>query len=71
MSEPNEDVVDAMLRASIQAMVAVKEKVGKERGVAGSMPCPCCETGTLFYCVSAYNGHTRGNCTSCCVRWME
>lgn len=41
-------------------------------GGAGSIKCPCCDTGTLRYSVAGYNGHIWGACsTETCVRWMQ
>lgn len=46
-------------------------KKGKP-GSSGSIPCPCCDGGTLRYSRSGYNGHVHAGCTTeGCVRWME
>jgi hypothetical protein len=43
-----------------------------KRGVAGTMPCPICKTGTLGFSVASVNGHVWGRCsTPDCVAWME
>lgn len=44
----------------------------KGHGGAGSLPCPCCDGGTLRYTVASYNGHMHGRCsTEGCVWWMQ
>jgi len=44
----------------------------KGNGGVGSVKCPCCESGTLGYSVSGYNGHLWGKCsTEGCVAWMQ
>jgi hypothetical protein len=58
-----------------QARNAIVEKHGKQKpteSVRNSMPCPCCEIGTLHYSISSYNRHIHGACDSkVCVSWME
>lgn len=42
------------------------------RGVQGKIDCPVCQSGTLRFSVSGYNGHIHAACsTNDCVRWME
>lgn len=39
---------------------------------SGKMKCPVCNTGTLSYSRSTYNGHVHAGCdTKDCVAWME
>lgn len=53
------------------ARPAIIAKHGKARGLASTMPCPVCTTGTLAYSI-AHNGHIHAGCsTPTCVRWME
>lgn len=50
---------------------AIREKHGKARGLADSMPCPTECGGTLRYSISGYNGHVHGQCsTPMCASWM-
>lgn len=45
---------------------------GKGHGGYGSLPCPCCDGGTLKYSVASSNGHMHGKCSTAeCVGWME
>jgi hypothetical protein len=38
----------------------------------GTIPCPCCEGGTVSYSRASYNGHIHAACsTPGCARWME
>lgn len=40
--------------------------------VRGSMPCPVCKAGALFYSRAGINGHIHARCsTGECVAWME
>lgn len=56
-------------RRARQAIVAHS---GKQRGVAGKMPCPICLTGEVRYSIAKSNGHIHAGCTTKnCVRWME
>lgn len=54
-----------------KARSAIVAKHGKNRGVAGEMPCPV-DGGTLRYSIASLNGHIHAACSnSGCVRWME
>lgn len=56
-------------RAAIFAYLKAEGK--PTRNVAGSIPCPICNKGTLGFSI-AYNGHCHGTCnTHGCVSWME
>lgn len=58
-------------RVSKARAAIVEHTIGK-RGVAGTIPCPCCEGGTLRFSVSGYNGHIHARCsTEGCAWWME
>lgn len=58
-------------RAAIVANLGGPWKRGME-SASGSIPCPVCESGTLSFSRSGYNGHIHAGCTSPgCVRWME
>lgn len=58
-------------RTAIVAHIEARGK--KDRDDAGTLPCPCCEGGTLAYrYAGAYNGHIHARCsTEGCVAWME
>lgn len=41
-------------------------------GASGEITCPVCESGTLKFSRSGYNGHIHATCTTDgCVAWME
>lgn len=67
---------EAKSRRSTQRICTVRAAIvahteGK-RGVGGSIPCPCCEGGTVRFSVSGYNGHIHAQCsTKGCAAWME
>ena len=45
-------------------------KRGETWGSKGTMTCPLCETGTLHYFRTAYNGHMGAQCTTPgCTNW--
>lgn len=45
---------------------------GRGVGGAGNVQCPSCRVGTIYYGVSALNGHMHASCsTPGCLRWME
>lgn len=57
---------------SAVAKDAKSKGLKKRSGGQSSIPCPVCETGTLAYSVSGYNGHIHGRCdTPGCVWWMQ
>ena len=65
---------DSALR-TVNARAAIFDYLKAEgkptRNVAGSIPCPICNKGTLGFSI-AYNGHCHGTCSTVgCVRWME
>lgn len=59
----------------IKARQAITDKHGSikpQQTITNFMDCPVCETGTLNYKISCYNGHIAAQCTSPnCVQWME
>lgn len=59
----------------ITARMAITEKHGDKKpatNISDSMPCPVCQSGTLNYSISGYNGHIHAKCTTDkCVYWME
>ena len=66
---------EAEWRRSIErigkARSAIIKHCQNQRGVAGKLKCPVCETGTLQYS-RASNGHVHAGCsTKGCVNWME
>lgn len=67
------DSMNRGIKARHAAKDDAKEKgFQKGQGGRGSLKCPCCENGTLFYSVASYNGHMHGKCsTDGCVSWME
>lgn len=79
LTEAAEEADGSIVRMNktIKARHAAKEDAtskgfGKGHGGIGSIPCPCCEGGTLRYSVASYNGHMHGRCsTSGCVSWRE
>jgi hypothetical protein len=70
-----EDLSPEEAKGSVDCLTALCEilrTVGKRRGFADTMPCPCCEGGTLRYSVASYNGHIHAACsTPGCVRFMQ
>ena len=71
---------EALKEAELQELLArigivrtaIVEATGGKWDVAGEIPCPCCEGGTVRYGVSGYNGHMRAGCsTPHCVSWQE
>jgi hypothetical protein len=71
------DQLEALMEKRSKAVDAAykdaKEKGFKRgNGGQGQIKCPCCESGTLHYKVSAYNGHLWGRCsTEGCVAWVS
>lgn len=64
-------MLDALARVGV-ARAAIVEATGGRRGVSGTIPCPCCEAGTLRYSVAGSNGHIHAHCsTDGCAGWME
>jgi len=53
----------------LQAIKAIQEKEGKNRGVRGSIPCPTCQA-DLQYSIAACNGHIWGKCSGCGLGWL-
>lgn len=73
-----EEVADreAASKRSMERVCTVRAAIvahtGGKRGVGGSIPCPCCEGGTVHFSVSGYNGHIHAQCsTKGCAAWME
>ena len=60
-------------RARKAIMAFVTEQAALKRDIAGRIPCPNCEGGTLhFRRAGAYNGHVHARCTTAgCCGWME
>lgn len=47
-----------------------KKMEGKDR--SGTIECPKCKVGHVKWIQVAYNGHTRGQCTTeGCLSWIE
>lgn len=70
--EAEEKMFDEIIKESKAARAAVLKHSGGKRGVAGSIPCTKCKTGTLHYSIAACNGHIHGRCTTAeCLSWME
>lgn len=64
--------IDELVAKTLKARTAIMNAVGNRVGVTGTVPCPCCQGGTLAYRVSGFNGHVWGMCsTKGCVKWME
>lgn len=65
--------VEHMVAARRAIMAFVKENAALKSNIAGKIPCPNCETGTLhFRRAGADNGHIHASCTTGgCVAWME
>ncbi len=65
---------DSMMRmvTARQSIIDYLKAEGKPtRRVAGSIPCPICNKGTLGFSIAS-NGHCHGHCsTHGCVSWME
>lgn len=62
------------LKAGMLACQEDAKKHGYKKGSGGrgSIPCPACGTGELFYSVAGYNGHMHGKCsTPDCLSWMQ
>jgi hypothetical protein len=51
----------------------IEETGRKGRSYGDTIPCPCCEGGTLHYSYAgSYNGHIHAQCTTPgCNAWME
>jgi hypothetical protein len=65
-------VGDKRVEDSLAVIGKIKERHGKQRGVAGSLKCPVCNTGTVFYSVAPLNGHIWARCnTKGCVAFMQ
>lgn len=63
---------DASFERIAKCLKAIKEKHGKSRGLADSMPCPTGCGGTLGYSIAGSNGHVWGRCsTQGCASWMQ
>lgn len=51
---------------------AIREKHGKAKGLAASMPCPNGCGGILSYSIAGNNGHVWGVCsTEGCAKWLQ
>lgn len=70
-AEAREAEIAQILQRLIVARDAIIKATDGKRGLRGSLPCPCCDGGTLNYTVAS-NGHIWGACsTESCVRWTE
>lgn len=71
-AEAEESAFEAAYARISTAMKAIRALHGKQRGVAGAMPCPNGCGGELRYSIAAYNGHIHGACsTEGCAQWMQ
>lgn len=71
LAEQERQALESFRRIGVTRDAIVKATEGKQ-GVAGQIPCPICEHGTVAYRVSGYNGHIHAACTTeSCVRWIE
>lgn len=54
-------------------LTSVREKGGEKKFIEGSITCPICEVGQVFYTYHGHvNGHVHAECTTeNCVRWTE
>ena len=70
MSDPDSriELVFGKIRT---ARKAITDIYGDKRGIESIIPCPCCESGELFFSIAS-NGHIHAKCnTGKCVSWME
>jgi len=67
--EQSNKTLDSMRKAHEHAKsIGLK----KGNGGKGSLPCPACGSGTIYYSVASLNGHMWAKCeTAGCVSWME
>jgi len=77
-TEAEIDARDAEIEASTErhrkaAPTILKIRAeNKGKSAQGTVSCPVCETGTLHWSISGYNGHMHGRCTTPkCLNWME
>lgn len=53
------------------ALILIREKEGKKRGIIGQVKCPRCH-GILHYSIASSNGHVWGSCeTEDCLHWIQ
>jgi hypothetical protein len=81
--EPTQEQIDAdekkseeLFERTMKARKAIVDFLGGPwkkgmRAVSGTLPCPCCQKGTLTFSRGG-NGHIHASCfTEDCVSWME
>lgn len=74
LSDKEEQDIMAFLSKLSKARTAITDVHGMKKpasNVNGSMECPVCKKGILYYSISSYNGHINGKCNLGCVSWME
>jgi ribosomal protein L32 len=59
------------IQAALTALVLIKEKEGKKKGITGTIECPECGN-QLNYTISEVNGHVTAWCkTKNCVKFIQ
>lgn len=76
LTDEEQDARDCKIASMFANIALAREAIithaNGQRGIAGVLPCPVCNAGTLHYSIAKLNGHIHAKCeTKDCVGWME
>lgn len=68
--QKDEYEIQAVIKRTMVVIPLIDEAA--KSAPSGTMECPCCKTGALYWSKASYNGHRRARCTTeGCINFME